>query len=133
MAAPAAAVPPRGAWRCWRMPLPAGDKTWAARMGSHREEHFIFCYQVNKARWDPNRPASKSWLRNQTGKLRERADLPNLRPHLWRHQIATEMLEAGKPRDSVIAVCGWVSEKRSRPTAIRASRPSRTPSALFQT
>jgi integrase len=83
----------------------------ASRMGSHRPEHFIFPYQVNKAHWDPNRPASKSWLRNQTGKLRERTNLPKLRPHLWRHQIATEMLEAGKPRDSVIAVCGWVSEK----------------------
>jgi integrase len=83
----------------------------AAKMGSHRDEHFLFPYQVNKARWDPNRPASKSWLRNQTGKLRERTGLPNLRPHIWRHQITTEMLEAGKPRDSVIAVCGWVSEK----------------------
>jgi integrase len=83
----------------------------AARMGSHRPEHFIFCYQVNKAHWDPNRPASKSWLRNQTDKLRDRTGLPGLRPHLWRHQITTEMLEAGKPRDSVIAVCGWVSEK----------------------
>jgi integrase len=83
----------------------------AARLGSHRSEHFLFPYQVNRAHWDPNRPASKSWLRSQTRKLRELAGLPQLRPHLWRHQIATEMLEAGKPRDSVIAVCGWVSEK----------------------
>lgn len=83
----------------------------AAKMGSYQPYHFLFPKTVNRAHWDPNQPASKSWLRHQAKELRELADVPKMTPHLWRKQIATEMLEAGKTRDQVTAVCGWVSEK----------------------
>jgi integrase len=44
----------------------------AARLGSHLPEHYIFPLTVNRALHDPNRPASRSWLRKQTVLLRER-------------------------------------------------------------
>jgi integrase len=83
----------------------------AAKLGSHREEHFLFPYRVNKAKWDPNRPASKSWLRKQTARLRERTGIQHINPHTWRHQLCTEMLEQGVPEETVKGVMGWCSKR----------------------
>jgi integrase len=83
----------------------------AHRMGAHKPEHFIFPFRVNPSTYDPCRPASKGWLRKQTQKLRARTGVKHLRPHAWRHQLCTEMLEQGVPRDNVVGVMGWVSEK----------------------
>lgn len=83
----------------------------AYRLGSHRPDHFLFPFRVNRATYDPEKPASKSWLRFQTKTLRQRTGIQHLRPHAWRHQLCTEMLEQGQPRDTVVAVMGWVSEK----------------------
>lgn len=83
----------------------------AARLGAYREYHYLFPLRVNRAVWDPMRPASRSWLRKQTAKLRERSGVQHLQPHAWRHQFATELLEAGVPDQTVISLCGWVSRK----------------------
>lgn len=83
----------------------------AAKLGAYMPYHYIFPLRVNRALWDPNKPASRSWLRCQTKKLRDGTGIEYLRPHLWRHQIATEMLEKGKPPEAVKAVLGWSSEK----------------------
>lgn len=83
----------------------------AARLGAYMPYHYLFPLRVNRALWNPNQPASRSWLRCQTRKLRDSTGIEHLRPHAWRHQIATEMLEQGKPPEAVKAVLGWNSDK----------------------
>jgi integrase len=70
----------------------------ATKLGSHLPGHYIFPFRVNKAKWDPNRPASKSWLRKQTARLRERTGIKHIKPHTWRHQLCTENVGTGRPR-----------------------------------
>lgn len=83
----------------------------ARRLGSWQPYHYVFPLRVNRALWNPLRPASKSWLRKQTRKLRERTGIDHLRPHAFRHLAVTEMLENGANETAVIAVAGWVSRK----------------------
>lgn len=83
----------------------------AYRLGAHRGTDFLFPFRVNPNTWDPTRPASRGWLRKQSETLRKLTGIQHLTPHKWRHQLATEMFEAGKTRDEVIAIMGWASEK----------------------
>jgi integrase len=99
----------------------------ANRLGAHRPSHFLFPLRLNlvaknssdrdderkenRWEWDPCRPASKSWLRKQTQRLRELTGIQHLRPHTWRHQICTELLEKGAKTQSVKSVMGWCSER----------------------
>jgi len=99
----------------------------ANRLGSHRAQHFLFPLRLNLItksgshigeerkeshwKWDPCRAASRSWLRKQTQRLRELTGIHHLRPHAWRHQICTELLEKGAPPQSVRSVMGWCSER----------------------
>ena len=82
----------------------------ANRRGAHFPEHFLFPFRVNPNTWDPTRPASRGWLRKQSATLRERTGIKHLRPHLWRHQLCTEMLEQGIAPETVRGVMGWVSK-----------------------
>lgn len=81
----------------------------AARLGSYQPYHFLFPFRVNRRRWDPLRPASKSWLRKQTDKMREKTGISHIRPHAFRHLAVTELLESGVPERTVIELAGWVS------------------------
>jgi integrase len=99
----------------------------ANRLGAFRPEHFLFPLRLRKISrlgsdlgyerdengwaWDPLRPASRSWLRKQTVRLRELTGIKHLRPHAWRHQICTELLERGAPPQSVTAIMGWCSQR----------------------
>lgn len=83
----------------------------AAKLGSHRAEHFLFPFRVNRAVWDPHRPASRSWLRKQVTRLRRDSGVPHLKPHAFRHLAVTELLENGTPEQTVIALAGWVGRK----------------------
>ncbi len=83
----------------------------ANKLGSWRPEHHLFPLRVNRALWDPTKPASRSWLRKQTVKLRKQTGIQHIQPHTWRHQITTVMLENGTPPETVRSICGWVSEK----------------------
>lgn len=80
----------------------------ANRLGSHRSEHYLFPFRINRAHWDPNKQASKSWLRKQTVRIRRDAGVPHLKPHAFRHLAVTELLESGVPEQTVIALAGWV-------------------------
>src|SRR6185312_9255534 len=57
----------------------------ANRLGAHRPEHYLFPFRINRKYWDPNRPASKSWLRKQTEKMRTATGIQHIRPHAFRH------------------------------------------------
>jgi integrase len=81
----------------------------AAKLGSHRPEHYLFPFRINRRHWDPNRPASKSWLRKQTDKMRSATGIQHIHPHAFRHLAVTELLESGAPEGTVIAIAGWVS------------------------
>lgn len=83
----------------------------ANKLGAFKPGHYIFPFRVNPATWDPLRPASKSWLRKQTEDLRQLTGIEHLRPHAWRHQICTELLEGGVAPQSVKAIMGWCSER----------------------
>lgn len=85
--------------------------TRAAKLGSHREWHHLFPFRVNRALWNPDRPASRSWLRKQVTRLRRESGVPHLKPHAFRHLAVTELLEAGVPEQTVIALAGWVGRK----------------------
>ena len=37
-------------------------------------------------------------LRKQTARLRERTGINHIKPHTWRHQLCTEMLETRRSR-----------------------------------
>jgi hypothetical protein len=43
--------------------------------------------------------------------LRELTGIKHLRPHAWRHQLCTEMLEQGVPAETVRGIMGWVSDR----------------------
>ncbi len=83
----------------------------ANRLGAHMPYHCLFPLRVNRACWNPLQPASRSWLRKQTAILRTRTGIPHIKPHTWRHQLTTEMLERGVPPETVKKICGWASEK----------------------
>jgi integrase len=83
----------------------------AHRLGTRYREQFIFPHRVNPRLWNPTRPASRDWLRQQTSKLREATGIRHLNSHVWRDQLCKEMLEQGVPTDSIVAVLGHVSEK----------------------
>jgi integrase len=82
----------------------------ANKLGVRYREQFVFPYRVDRALYDPRRPASRGWLRHQTKVLRERTGIKHLSPHTWRHQLCTEMLEQGVPTENVIGVLGRVSQ-----------------------
>jgi integrase len=83
----------------------------ANRLGSRYPAHFIFPYRVNRALWDPSRPASRGWLRKQMETLRERTGIQHLNSEVWRDQLCTEMLKQGIPIAHIVALLGRVSEK----------------------
>ncbi len=83
----------------------------AQKLGCHYPEQFLFPFREKKNLWDPYRPASKSWLRKQTEKMREATGIQHLRPHAFRHLAVTELLEKGAPEQTVIALAGWVSRR----------------------
>ncbi len=78
---------------------------------AHRPDDYLFPFRVNRCTWDPSRPASPSWLRKQTARLRKASGISHLRPHAFRHLAVTELLEEGVPEQTVIALAGWVSGK----------------------
>lgn len=83
----------------------------ANKLGSYQSYHYLFPFRVNRRTWDPMRPASKSWLRKQTEKMRTATGIEHVRPHAFRHLAVTELLESGVPEGTVIAIAGWVSRK----------------------
>jgi integrase len=83
----------------------------AKEMGSHYPEDYLFPLRIDRATWDPKRPASKSWVRKQVTHLREITGIDHITPHTFRHLAVTELLEHGAPEQTVIALAGWVGRR----------------------
>lgn len=86
----------------------------AHRLGSHRPEHYLFPFRVKRNFFDPNRPASESWIKSQwkalvDAAIKNRVISFRVRAHDMRHQIITELLEKGTPEETVKAIAGHVS------------------------
>jgi integrase len=82
-----------------------------AKLGSHLPEHFLFPFRLNRGYWNANKPASTSWLRKQSERLRKATGIDHLRPHAFRHLAVTELLESGAPEQTVVALAGWIGRR----------------------
>jgi len=82
----------------------------AKYIGCCEPEDHIFPLRVKPGLYNPEQPASPSWIRKQWQVLRKVSGLPWVRPHDMRHQAITEMLEWGVNEDAVRSVAGHVSQ-----------------------
>jgi integrase len=78
----------------------------ASSLGSYLPQHYLFPIRVCRGKWDPERPASASWLGKQFKELRTAAALPWLTPHCLRHQFITVMLELGIEESVLMSITG---------------------------
>lgn len=83
----------------------------AESLGSTEPDNCLFPKRLNRAIYDPTKPASESFLRKQWKRMREEAGFPWLRPHDMRHQIITKLLENGVPEQTVMSIAGHVSKE----------------------
>lgn len=83
----------------------------ALKLGSYEPDHFLFPLCVKRNHFDPERRASRSWLRKSWGKLRKATGLSGLSPHDLRHHCITRMLENDVNENTVIAIAGHVTRK----------------------
>ncbi|MGC1784338.1 MAG: site-specific integrase [Acidobacteriaceae bacterium] len=83
----------------------------ALECGSTGPEDYLFPLRLKINKWDPKRPASKSWLRKSWGHLRRATGLPNLNPHDMRHLFITRCFENDQETNTIEAVAGHVNPK----------------------
>lgn len=83
----------------------------AFKLGSTKPEHFLFPFRVKRNQYDPNRPATRWFLRCSWEHLRTISGFHQLRPHDLRHHAITRMLENGVDGDLVNAISGHVSQR----------------------
>lgn len=81
----------------------------ANKKGSSRPEHFLFPKRVVRGLYDPWKPCSTSWLRNQFHDMTEAADLRWVTPHCLRHQCITELFEQGHSLADIQSITGQLS------------------------
>lgn len=83
----------------------------ARRRGSCRPDHHLFPFSTKRNIFDPQRPASSTFIRYAFRQIARESGLPWLTPRCFRHQAITKLLERGAPDETVRAVAGHVSER----------------------
>lgn len=83
----------------------------ALELGSCEDDHFLFPFRELRNKYDPTRPATRSWLRKSWGRLRVVTGLPKLSPHDLRHVFCSKTLAAGARPEVVRALMGHKSQK----------------------
>lgn len=83
----------------------------ARGFGSTRPEHYLFPFRVKRNFFDPNRPASESWIRFRWKLLVDAAIEAKIisfriKPHNLRHQAITKLLDYGVPIETVRQIAG---------------------------
>lgn len=83
----------------------------AASLGSTRPHHYLFPLRIKRNLFDPERPASESWLRYRWKLLVDAAmDAKiigfRIKPHNLRHQAITRLLDIGVPIETVRQIAG---------------------------
>ena len=84
-----------------------------AKMGTdwpvNSPEHYLFPFRIKRCKYNPERPATRWFLRCSWNHLRKISGLHDLRPHDLRHHAITRMLENGVDGELVNAISGHVS------------------------
>jgi len=75
--------------------------------------HYIFPFRTVRNKFDPTRPASRSWLRKSWDALRQVTGLARIRPHDLRHHAITRLYEEGAEDQTVVALAGHHSSRMS--------------------
>jgi integrase len=83
----------------------------ALKLGACEPEHYLFPFRELRNKFDPTRPASRSWLRKSWDKLRKATGFVDLKPHDLRHHCITRLLENDVNPETVIAIAGHVGRK----------------------
>lgn len=83
----------------------------AASRGSTKPEHYLFSFREKRNFFNPNKPASESWLKGQWKKLVDAAIEAKvisfrITPHNLRHQAITKLLDYGVPIETVRQIAG---------------------------
>jgi integrase len=83
----------------------------ALALGATQPEHYLFPFRIAPGKYDPMRPPSRWFLRNNWNKLRELTGLSKLCPHDLRHQCITRLFENGATKETVKAIAGHVTDQ----------------------
>jgi integrase len=83
----------------------------ALHCGSYDPNHYLFPFRIKRGQWDPERPASRFFLRKSWEALRAATGFTRLCPHDLRHNCITRMLETGVEPETVRAIAGHVTAK----------------------
>ena len=80
--------------------------TRALQLGCADPDDFLFPFRIHRGKYDPTRPASKTFLRKSWQRLRAVTGRVDLRPHDLRHHCITRLLENGEDPETVRAIAG---------------------------
>lgn len=73
----------------------------AHRLGARLPTQYLFPARPYPGVWNPDKPASSSWLRRSWQGMVQAAGIPHITPHCMRHQHATLSLEMGESEFNV--------------------------------
>jgi integrase len=80
----------------------------ALQLGATDPDHYLFPFWIHRGKYDPTRPASKTFLRKSWAALIKATGQPDLKPHDLRHHCITRLLERGADPETVRAIAGHV-------------------------
>jgi integrase len=83
----------------------------AREHGAMQPKHYLIPYRVRRGKYDPQKPASRTFIRSAFRTIARLSGLEWVTPRSFRHQAITKLLEGGAPEETVRAIAGHVSEK----------------------
>lgn len=86
----------------------------ARRLGANKPTHYLFPYRVKRGTYDPERPASSSFIRTALRCIRHDSGILHMTNHRMRHQLITEMYEQGIEEQTIQAIAGHQSPRMTR-------------------
>jgi integrase len=114
-------IPPEGVKKISRSRKIALNRTarWAVQqlyrrslqLGCADPKDFLFPFWIHRGKYDPTRPASKTFLRKSWARLRLITGQPELRPHDLRHSCITRLLEEGADPETVRSIAGHLTQE----------------------
>lgn len=78
----------------------------ALQLGCADPDDYLFPFWIHRGKYDPTRPASKTFLRKSWAALIKATGQPDLKPHDLRHHCVTRLLESGVDPETVRSIAG---------------------------
>ena len=78
----------------------------ALRLGCCHEDHYLFPFREKRNRYDPTRPAGKTFLRKSWAALRKATGQAKVTPYTFRHQFLTRLIENGVNPETIREIAG---------------------------